>query len=117
MAILIELLDLLQGMRYKDIRIEKHELPWEIYFPDDTYGPGHLPIWFWRVAMVNPLLFAAVNGLRLSDYLTLSGRIVTPMDFLSCRDRRLPVPAWVKTVLIRSGMVSNLSRPDRPDVS
>lgn len=49
-----ELLDLLHGMRFKNIKVENHLLPWEIYFPNDAYWCGHHPMWFWRVTMINP---------------------------------------------------------------
>jgi trans-aconitate methyltransferase len=48
-----ELRDLLAGMRFKDISIEKHVFPWATYFPDRPHMKGHVPTWLWRVIMEN----------------------------------------------------------------
>ena len=49
-----ELYDLLAGMRFKNIKIKKYILPWEVYCPEETYFHDHKPLWFWQVTMVNP---------------------------------------------------------------
>lgn len=49
-----ELYDLLKGLRFKEIEIKKHILPWDVYLPDDKWFHDHEPIWYWRVTMVNP---------------------------------------------------------------